>query len=115
MREILFRGKRLDNGEWEFGDLYHRGEEVVITSFYTKRHVAVDPKTVGQFTGHEDEKGKPIFEGDVLLVIRGRTKYVCAIKDIRQLPDAMFGSSVKSIEIVSDIWDPFWQKGGGQP
>ena len=70
MREILFRGKRLDNGEWVLGDLHHRGREVVITSFYTKTYATVDPATVGQFTGLDDKNGRRIFEGDLCLCDR---------------------------------------------
>lgn len=70
MREILFRGKRLDNGEWVLGDLHHRGREVVITSYYTKTYATVDPATVGQFTGLDDKNGRRIFEGDLCLCDR---------------------------------------------
>ena len=65
MREILFRGKRLDNGEWVTGDLLHdyNGEPRCISDYCGSN--PVDPSTVGQYTGLT-ANGKRIFEGDVI-------------------------------------------------
>ena len=73
MREIKFRGTRLDNGEWIYGSLLvshfkdDKKERYFITQFsgnYTFEH-EVDPNTVGQFTGLRDKNGRDIWEGDI--------------------------------------------------
>ena len=67
MREILFRGKRLDNGEWVYGDLLHDGYDydVAIWERGTKMVTEVVGSTVGLYTGLTAH-GKRIFEGDIV-------------------------------------------------
>ena len=99
-RTILFRGKRLDNGEWVIGANYLHAEHIKtksdvvfiastgskgtgdlddcgnISNIFNCSYFAVDPLTVGQFTGLTDKPGKMVFEGDIV-----KTEYwgVCEV------------------------------------
>lgn len=68
LQRSLFRGKRLDKGEWIYGSLIVFWDWVLIApqSTSTFHKIEVYPKTVGQYTGRLDKFGEMVYEGDIL-------------------------------------------------
>ena len=122
MREIKFRGKRLDNGQWVYGFLFvndtnqsfilpkstlwrTESDGVKMRSLMSAHKV--NPDTVGQYTGLKDKNGAEICEGDNVSIYRTRYTPVenVAITDMVQLPRWFFDADFKSCEVIGNIHD----------
>ena len=79
MREILFKGKRIDDGAWVSGFYFFdtNGGHYIQHPFETidgehgYKSYEVDPETVGEFTGIKDYNGRRIFENDIVKTMYG--------------------------------------------
>jgi uncharacterized phage protein (TIGR01671 family) len=127
MLEILFRGKRVDNGEWVYGTpiISGSGDRAFIATFkYTKDFKSirimdsfeVDPETVGQYTGLKDKSGNKIFEGDIVSgmvaigfeMFKGEIVYDAGVFYIKCFKGGSDGYPIKiynKCEIIGNIHD----------
>lgn len=129
MREILFRGKRLDGCSWIEGYYVEQYKAQMIyipnVEVYGDEYYHIIPETISEFCGLTDKNGKKIFEGDIIacknydeeLVVEGVVKYGkfnCSCcdgvygwyidgGDIRRLDDWMVDDS--NAEVIGNIYD----------
>lgn len=120
----LYRGKRVDNGEWVDGDLIHRqiwGCALAIIrisddGFEHYEEYEVIPESVGQFTGLTGKNGNKIFEGDIVKVTTGiegyKSTYHSAIQEVKYNAEsgiAVFlpfdNSDMVEVEVIGNIYD----------
>ena len=105
MREILFRGKRIDNGKWLEG--YYGFDDnkplIAINKANGINGYFVAAETVGQYTGLTDKNGKRIFEGDVVATpnYRGVVDYGTGCYCVRH------GIDDPAIDIVMNDFDVY--------
>lgn len=125
MREILFKAKRIDNGEWVEGyyvkkyDLLGKRHLILYVDNYVRWVCAeIDPETLCQFTGKTDKNGKRIWESDVVwLVYDGKEHIYQIVWDNSELDfkatngEENYGSNFEyllccdEIEVIGNIFD----------
>ena len=94
IREIIFRGKRINNGEWVRGNLFVSetdGRTYILAG--SRRFTIeweIEPSTVGQFTGLTDKNGKRIYEGDIVKADNGKQSSISVVKFGEYYPEMFY-------------------------
>lgn len=130
MREIKFRGKSKKDGKWLYGYLGESKFKILNTEYservifdnvwefnsdncaFIVKDLAVDPETIGQFTGINDINNNSVYEGDLVRVM---IAYTPAIFQVLYAGGAFcladkdglvrYGLDDMKCEVVGDLWD----------
>ena len=125
MREILFRGKRLHDNKWIYGNFVSDCEgnpHIIEPRFFcedghhlqyednTDTPVFIIPETVGQFTGLTDNNGVKIFEGDIVDYISsdviGNPKTgTIIVEDMTDYDTMIYLNHSDELQIIGNIHD----------
>lgn len=112
MREILFRGKTLDTGEWVYGIAFPHDNNDAITILFqhpldgSLSGKEVDKSTVSEFTGLVDATGMKIFDGDI--ISKRRIRNFCVTYSVEDAEyQANFGDSCGSLNTYFNQKDSF--------
>ena len=120
MRDIIFRGKRISDGEWVEGYLgVEVGGAPVIEYCGTDEDVGdyveeqfVNPESIGEFTGLTDKNGRRVFEGDICWFYGGEhyggnweTSAVIAITDMTNFTIMQYFYDAEYFEVIGNVFD----------